>query len=93
MDCNEAKSNDYPILMCFFQTGNEEQKNYCIKIKDNFQHSKPIRFEIKSMPDSNFLIQFKIKGNVHKIQEVFNDTTEAMNESLNKMYKILDESK
>ena len=31
MGCNETKNVDYPTLMCFFETGNEEQKNYvCI---------------------------------------------------------------
>ncbi len=93
MGCKETKESNYPLLMCFFQTNNEEQKAYCIKLKDNFQHTKPIKFEIKSMPDTNFLIQFKIKGTVHRIQEVFNDSNEAMNQSLNRMYQLLDGSK
>ena len=89
MGCKSTNEPNLPLLMCFFKTGNEEQKNYCIKLKDNFQSEKPIRFEIKSLPDLDFLIQFKIKGNVYKIQEVFNDSNEVMNESLNKMYKLL----
>ncbi len=93
MGCNETKNVDYPTLMCFFETGNEEQKNYCLKVKDNFRHEKSIKFEIKSMPNTNFLIQIKIKETVYKIQEVFNDTDEALNESLNKMYHLLDEQK
>ncbi len=90
MGCDETKDSNYPLLLCFFQTGNEEQKAYCIKLKDNFKHEKPIRFEIKSMPETNFLVQFKLKGTLYKIQETFDSSDQAMNESLNKMYNLLD---
>ena len=91
MGCDETKSSNYPLLSCVFQNGNEEQKAYCIKLKDNFKHTKSIRFEIKSMPETNFLVQFKLKGTKYKIQETFDSSDEAMNESLKKMYKLLDE--
>ena len=90
MGCDETKDSNYPLLLCFFQTGNEDQKAYCIKLKDNFKHEKPIRFEIKSMTDTNFLVQFKLKGTLYKIQETFDSSDQAMNESLNKMYNLLD---
>ena len=63
MGCNEAKEQNYPLMLCFFIPGNEDQKNYCLSLKDNFKHEKPIRFEIKSMPSVPFAIKFKIKGN------------------------------
>ena len=93
MGCNDAKETNYPTLLCFFETGNEEQKDYCIKVKDNFQHERAIRFEIKSSPGVNFAVKFKINGKIHDIQESFDPSDFAMNQALEKMYKILDENK
>ena len=89
MGCGESKEK-LPTLLCFFETGNEEQKNYCLKLKDNFKHEKPIRFEIKSSPGVNFSIKFKIKEKLYNIESVFNDSEVQMNNSLNIMYKYLD---
>ena len=89
MGCDESK-NALPTLLCFFEFQNEEQKNYCLKLKDNFRHEKPIRFEIKSSPGVNFSIQFRIKGETHKIQTIYNE--EELDNSLKKMYQLLDES-
>ena len=90
MGCDETKDK-LPTLLCFFQMDNEKQKNYCLKLKDSFKHEKPIRFEIKSSPGVNFSVQFKIKGQIHKIQTIFNE--EELDNSLNAMYKILDDPK
>ena len=92
MGCDASK-DQLPVLLCFFETGNEEQKKYCIKLKDNFHHPKALRFEIKSSPGVNFCIQLKYKGKVNKIQTVFNDREDEMQNSLNIMYKILDDDK
>ena len=92
MGCNESK-DQLPALICFFETGNEQQKKYCLKLKDNFRHQKPIRFEIKSSPGVQFSIKFKIKDQLHSIQSVFNDSEDQMNNSLNIMYKYLDDAK
>ena len=89
MGCNETK-DQLPVLICFFETGNEEQKKYCLKLKDNFSHEKPIRFEIKSSPGVPFSIKFKIKEKLYNIESVFNDSEVQMNNSLNIMYKYLD---
>ena len=91
MGCNETK-DQLPALICFFETGNEEQKKYCLKLKDNFSHEKPIRFEIKSSPGVNFSVKFKIKDKLYNIESVFNDSEVQMNNSLNIMYKYLDET-
>ena len=90
MGCDETKDK-LPTLLCFFEMDNEKQKNYCLKLKDSFKHEKPIRFEIKSSPGVNFSVQFKIKGQIHKIQTIFNE--EELENSLNAMYKILDDPK
>ena len=89
MGCDETKDK-LPTLLCFFEMENEKQKNYCLKLKDSFKHEKPIRFEIKSSPGVSFSIQFRIKGETHKIQTIYNE--EELENSLNKMYQLLDES-
>ena len=90
MGCDEAKAQ-VPAIICFYETGNEEQKSYCIKLKDNFQHEKSVRYEIKSVPGKEFSIQLKYKDKIHNIQSIFNDGEIEMNNCLNKMYKILDD--
>ena len=89
MGCGESK-DQLPTLLCFFETGREDQKAYCLKLKDNFRHEKAIRFEIKSSPGVPFSIKFKYKGKLHNIQSAFNDAEVEMNNSLDIMYKILD---
>lgn len=89
MGCTETKDTKIPALICFFEMGNTQQKEYCLKLKDNFKHEKSIRFEIKSLPDYPFSIKFQINGQIHDIQNTFDDSDQAMNDSLNKMYNLL----
>ncbi len=93
MGCDNAKEKNYPVLLCFFETGNEEQKQYCITLKDNFKHEKAIRFEIKSSPGVEFCIKFKLNGKIHEIQSNFDSSQDTMNQSLQKMYDLLDQNK
>ena len=88
MGCNQLK-DALPVLLCFFETGNEEQKAYCIKLKDNFRHEKSVRFQIRSSAGVNVSIQFKDKGKVYKIQDTFNEN--ELEQTLYSMYDILDE--
>jgi len=88
MGCCGSKDK-YPTLICFFETKNEEQKNYCIKLKDKFKNEKTIRFEIKSVPGTPFSIQFKIKDNISVLQNEFNNDEETMNQTLQKAYELL----
>ena len=81
--------DEYPTLICFFEKGNEKQKDYCIKLKDNFFSEKTIRFEIKSVPGTPFSIQFKIKDNISVLQNEFNNDEETMNQTLQKAYELL----
>ena len=87
--CSESK--DIPELLCFFETDREDQKNYCIKLKDNFKHEKTIQFKINSSPGVNFCVQFKIKGELHKIQTIYDE--QELDNSLKKMYQLLDDPK
>ena len=91
--CCGGKEEEYPLLMCFFESKNKEQKDYCIKLKDNFKNRQSIRFEIKSRPDTPFSIKLKIKDNITEIQSHFNSSEEVMNETLQKAYELLKEEK
>ena len=93
MGCKEVGDKDVAVLMCFFEPNNDSQKNYCLKLKDNFEHEKTIRYEIRSTADNKFAIQLKIKDKTHDIQTEFTDTEEEMKVALDKMYKILNEIK
>ena len=48
------KNADYSLLICCSEFGDEEQKQYCLKLKDHFRHEKPIKIEIKSSPGIQF---------------------------------------
>ena len=95
MGCDESKDINIPCLLGFFEQGNEEQKQYCLKLKDHFKHEQSIRFQISSPPGVPFSIQFKLKGQAEpiKIQETFDSSDEAMNQALQKMYNILNDNK
>ena len=92
MGCQNAKAQTYPLLLCFYELGNEEQKNYCIQLKDNIKHSKPIKFEIKASPGVPFAIKFEIKKKIYDIQTTLNYGEDIMNKSLEQIYKLLDEN-
>ena len=87
MGCVQA--NEQATLICFYETGNETQKAYCIKLKDNWKHEKGIKFEIKSVPQVKFAIKFKVKEKLHEIQKEFDDSEETMKETLQKAYDLL----
>ena len=91
MGCNEMKEGEYPELLFFFESGNDQQKHYCVNFKDNCKPSKTIKFQIKSGQNFPFSIQLKIKSNPEpiKIQESFDDSPQAMEEALNTVYTIL----
>ena len=90
MGCDETKDNYAGVLIAFFEQGNESQKEYCLKLKDNFRHSKSIKYEIKEM--NLFSIQFRLrnKSEPFKIQENPDLSDEALKKALNDMYNILD---
>ena len=56
-------NKNLPTLICFFSPGDENQKEYCLKIKDNFKHRKKIRYIIESTPDNSFC-------NIYDIQNI-----------------------
>ena len=89
MGCCGGKKDKYPTLICFFETKNEEQKAYCIKLKDNFRSDKTIIFEIKSLPNVPCKIQFKKDGITTDLQTEYSNEEDVMNETLQKAYDLL----
>ena len=89
MGCKNSKDPNVPTLLCFFETGNESQAAYCLKLRDNFQNEKTINYQIKSGEKMAFAIKFKIRNTIHDIQNNFDDSENAMNQSLQKMYDLL----
>ena len=62
-----------------------------LKLKDNFQSEIVIYYEIKSSTPANpFSIFFTVNNKRYLIQEIFDDSDEALYETLNKIYKLLD---
>ena len=93
MGCKEVGDKEVPVLICFFEPNNDSQKSYCLNLKDNFQHEKTIKYEIRATAENKFSIQLKIKDKTHDIQTDFTGTEEEMKNALDKMYKILNEIK
>ena len=91
MGCEEAKESNFPVLMCFFQIGNEEQKEFCLKLRDSIHHEKTIKYEIKSTAEP-FSIKLKIKNIIHDISTTYtNNSEEEIQKNLNEIYRKLDE--
>ena len=89
MGCKDTKDVNVPQLLCFFETGNERQANYCIKLRDSFENEKTINYHIISEENMPFSIKFKIKNTTHDIQTTFDDSETALKQSLEKMYELL----
>ena len=91
MGCSEVKESDLPVLMCFFQMENEEQKEFCLKLKDSIHHEKTIKYEIKSTAEP-FSIKLKIKNIIHDISTTYtNNSEEEIQKILSEIYRKLDE--
>ena len=87
--CGSSQDSNTPVLLCFFESQKEEQKNYCLKLKENFHNERIIKFEIKSVPNVPFSIKFKMNGKIHELQKIYDNSEEAMNNTLNAAYQLL----
>ena len=90
MGCKEIKGRNYPLILFVFEDKNEEQKNYCIKLRDNFHHKNTVRYQIMSYINSTFSIKLKIKETIYDIQTSFSNSEEDMKRTLQKIYNKLD---
>ena len=88
MGCDETK-DDIPKVLFFFETGNNDQKSYCLKLKDNIQYDRSIKYEIKSSPGVPFSIKLRIGNNEPVNIQTFYDEKELDN-SLKKIKETLD---
>ena len=90
MGCKEVNdpTANLPTLMCTFEPKNQAQKQYCIKLKDNFNYPTSVKYEIKDYEGSTFNILLVIQGQNHSIQTTLNESDE--NEVKNNLQKIYD---
>ena len=90
MGCKEVNdpTANLPTLICTFEPKNEAQKQYCIKLKDNFNYPTSVKYEIKAYAGSTFNILLVIQGQNHSIQTTLNESDE--NEVKNNLQKIYD---
>ena len=80
---------DNPTLICFYEHDNEEQKNYCLKLRDNFKDEKTINYEIKSIPKVHFKIQIIYQNKEEILQDEPDYSDSAMEITLRKAYDFL----
>ncbi len=93
MGCNEVKdpTANLPTLICIVEPKNENQKNYCLKLKESFNYPNSVKYEIKAYAGSIFSITLQIQGQNHSIQTTFNENNETeINNALQTIYNILD---
>ena len=93
MGCNEVKdpTANLPSLICTVEPKNENQKNFCFKLKENFNYPNSVKYEIKAYKGSTFNILLQIKGQSHSILTAFNENNDnEINSALQTIYNILD---
>ena len=90
MGCKEVNdpTANLPTLICTVEPKNQAQKQYCIKLKDNFNYPTSVKYEIKAYAGSTFNILLVIQGQNHSIQTTLNESDE--NEVKNNLQKIYD---
>ena len=90
MGCKEVNdpTANLPTLICTVEPKNEAQKQYCIKLKDNFNYPTSVKYEIRAYAGSTFNILLVIQGKNHSIQTTLNESDE--NEVKNNLQKIYD---
>ena len=86
---SKIKKNVFGSLICNFENKNNEQKNYCIKLRNNIKFPIDIGYEIKSFKEDIFSIQFLLNGKIYLLQNEKNYSNEMMINTLNKLYNLL----
>ena len=76
-------------LICNFEHQSEEQKLYCLKLRDNVRYPGNIGYEIKSVKDQPFSIKCAVGGQFYLLQNEKNFSMDTMKITLAKFYKLL----
>ena len=83
----QIQNSQVPFIICYYEPGNEEQKNYCIKVINYLQTQKQIYSDIK---ESNiFSIFFILYGKTYLIKSDYNLSDESiyiLNNRINQLY-------
>ena len=93
MGCKQVEdpTANLPLLICIVEPKNENQKNYCLKLKESFNYPNSVKYEIRAFAGSTFSINLQIKGQNYPIQMAFNENNETeISHALQKIYNILD---
>ena len=97
MGCSEVKDKNIPELLCQFESKNEQQKEFCIKLKNKLENEhkieKTCKYIICSRPEKPFTITLKIKEKVNIILDKFEDSEEQMDKTIAKLIEYLGEVK
>ena len=92
---NQIKINNIQnviaTLICSFENNNDEQKLYCMKLKDSIKFPGNIGYEIKSVKEQNFSIKLVIGDKVFFLQNEKNFSDSMMNKTLENLYQILNQ--
>ena len=83
------KNNVIASLICNFSNKENEQRKYCLKIKDNIKYPGDIGYEMKSYKEDLFSIELDIKGKKYILQNEKIYTKEMMEKTINKLYYLL----
>ena len=90
---NQIKINNIQnviaTLICSFENNNDEQKLYCMKLKDNIKFPGNIGYEIKSVTNEPFSIQLAFGGKIYTLQNEKKFTDDMLMSTLSKFYKLL----
>jgi hypothetical protein len=87
MALQEENVEELPKLTCIFEPDNEEQKNYLLQMKDNFNPEYNVKYLIKSGPDEIYTVKLEIKGMIHTIEDHFDE--KQMEKTIKLMEKLI----
>lgn len=88
MGCSESSDSNKPTLLLEYQSGDNSQKAYLLKLCESFKSEKKIGFKLSDLTNK-FTVKLSHNGKEFLIQDEFVDTEEKLKESLDKIYNFL----
>ena len=91
--CTSSKEaeNKIPVLILYYERGNEEQHEYCIKLVKKFRYNKNVRFDMNSIPQVPYGIKIRINKEIFELERAFDGSDLCMDSTLNRAYALLRE--